>query len=219
MPTHNEHEHDSDAHENDGHAPGHEEREVVDTSKGYEPTDVQPAGILVFLTALGVLVAVIGVVTYWLGGYFNGHMAKDDGPTSKWVKTVDVRPLGNMASSPDMQKKLSELTQGFPGPKVQTDDGLQDMVDLHQREDLLLDHYSWANQAQGKVRIPIERAMELIAERGLPVAAKPVTANLDHAPLMTGDADPVVLVPLTNGFVRTGFEQEQAAAVRLRKLK
>jgi hypothetical protein len=119
-----------------------------------------------------------------------------------------------MASSPDMQKKLSDLTNGFPGPKVQTDDGLQDMVDLHQREDLLLDHYSWANQAQGKVRIPIDRAMELIAARGLPVAAK-----VDHAPPMTGDADPVVIAPLTNGFVRTGFEQEQAAAVRLRKLK
>jgi hypothetical protein len=42
---------------------------------------------------------------------------------------------------------------------------------------------------------------------------------VDHAVLMTGDADPVVLAPLTNGFVRTGFEQEQAAAVRLRKLK
>jgi hypothetical protein len=212
MPTHNEH-------ENDGHAPEHEEREVVDTSKGYEPTDVRPTGILVFLTALGVLVAVIGVVTYWLGGYFNGYLAREDGPTSKWVKTVDVRPLGNMASDPDMQKKLSNLTNGFPGPKVQTDDGLQDMVDLHQREDLLLDHYSWANQAQGKVRIPIDRAMELIAARGLPVAAKPTTANLAHAPLMTGDADPVVIAPLTNGFVRTGFEQEQAAAVRLRKLK
>jgi hypothetical protein len=207
MPTHNEH-------ENDGHAPEHEEREPVDTSKGYEASDVRAAGILVFLTALGIFVAVIGVVTYWLGGYFNGHMAKEDGPTSKWVKTVDVSKLGNMTSSPDMQKKLSELTQGFPGPKVQTDDGLQDMVDLHQREDLLLDHYSWANQAQGKVRIPIERAMELIATRGLPVAAKG-----DHAPLMTGDADPVVLAPLTNGFVRTGFEQEQAAAVRQRKLK
>jgi hypothetical protein len=212
MPTHNEH-------ENEGHVPEHEEREPreassIDASKGYEQTDVRIAGILVFLTALGIFVAVIGVVTFWLGGYFNGYIAKEDGPVSKWVKTADVRPLGNMASSPEMQKKLSELTNGFPGPKVQTDDGLQDMIDLHQREDLLLDHYSWANQAQGKVRIPIDRAMELIAARGLPVAAK-----VDHAPLMTGDADPVVLAPLTNGFVRTGFEQEQAAAVRLRKLK
>jgi hypothetical protein len=207
MPTHNEH-------EQDGHAPEHEENPPIDASKGYEQSDVRPTGILVFLTALGVLVAVIGVVTYWLGGYFNGHMAKEDGPTSKWAKTVDVRPLGNMASDPDMRKRMSELTQGFPFPKVQADDGLQDMVDLHQREDLLLDHYSWVNQAQGKVRIPIDRAMELIAARGLPVAAK-----VDHAVLKTGDADPVVLAPLTNGFVRTGFEQEQAAAVRLRKLK
>ena len=44
------------------------------------------------------------------------------------------------------------------------------MADLHAREDLLLNNYSWVDQAQGKVRIPIERAMELIAQRGLPVA-------------------------------------------------
>jgi hypothetical protein len=41
---------------------------------------------------------------------------------------------------------------------------------LHAKEDLLLDNYSWVDQSQGKVRIPIERAMELIAKQGLPVA-------------------------------------------------
>jgi len=51
--------------------------------------------------------------------------------------------------------------------------------------------------------------MELVAQRGLPVADK-----VDHAPLLTGDVEPTVVVPLTNGFVRTGFEQEQAAAVK-----
>ena len=38
------------------------------------------------------------------------------------------------------------------------------------REDLLLDNYSWVDRSQGKVRIPIERAMELMPQRGLPVA-------------------------------------------------
>jgi hypothetical protein len=46
--------------------------------------------------------------------------------------------------------------------------------------------------------------MELIAQRGLPVAPA-----VEQAPLMTGDKKPVVAVPLTNGFARTGYEQDQ----------
>jgi len=138
----------------------------------------------------------------------DAHMNKEDGPPSRWVKQVDVRPLGNMPSNPEMQSKLSEMTQNFPTPRVQTDDGNQDVADLHAREDMLLDNYSWADEAHSKVRIPIERAMELIAQRGLPVT-KPV----EQAPLMTGDKRPVIAVPLTNGFARTSYELEQAAAL------
>ena len=49
--------------------------------------------------------------------------------------------------------------------------------------------------------------MELVAQRGLPVAPAVV-----EAPLMTGDSEPVVTVPLTNGFARTGYEQDLAVA-------
>ena len=63
----------------------------------------------------------------------------------------------------------------------------------------------WVDQSKGTVRIPIERAMELIAQRGLPVAPAVQTQ-----PLMTGDSAPTVTVPLTNGFARTSYEQEQA---------
>jgi hypothetical protein len=48
--------------------------------------------------------------------------------------------------------------------------------------------------------------MELIAQRGLPVAPA-----VEQAPLMTGDQKPAVAVPLTNGFARTGYEPDQAA--------
>jgi hypothetical protein len=113
-----------------------------------------------------------------------------------------------MPSNPEMQSKLGEMTEHFPTPRLQTDDGNQDVADLHAREDLLLDNYSWVDESTGKVRIPIERAMELIAQRGLPVA-KAVT----QGPLMTGDKRPVIALPLTNGFARTGYELDQAAAV------
>ncbi len=111
-----------------------------------------------------------GVLCYGIGKVINAHMNKEDGPNSKWTKTVDVRQLGNLPSNPELQNKMAEMTQTFPTPRVQTDDGNQDVADLHAREDLLLDNYSWVDQSKGKVRIPIERAMELIAQRGLPVA-------------------------------------------------
>jgi hypothetical protein len=49
--------------------------------------------------------------------------------------------------------------------------------------------------------------MELIAERGLPVAPE---ATAEEKPLAEVEA-PVVKAPLTNGFARTGFEQDQKA--------
>ena len=193
MSTHN--------HEPEDHKP-----EEVDASLGYERSDVRVTGIIVFLTALTIFVAVTGVVAFGLGKLINAYLNKEDGPTSKWAKTVEVRDLGNMPNNPELQRRVADLTQQFPTPRVQTDDGNQDVADLHLREDLLLEHYSWVDRSQGKVRIPIERAMELIAARGLQVApAEQPTV------LMTGDKRPSIQAPLTNGFARTGYEQEQAA--------
>jgi len=103
---------------------------------------------------------------------------------------------------------MAELTQQFPTPRVQGDDGNQDVADLHAREDLLLDFYTRVDGKQGTVRVPIERAMELIAQRGLPV----VQGTEQKAELMTGDSVPTVQQPLTNGFARTGYELDVEAA-------
>ena len=198
MPTHNE--------SNSGPDPGHEpEKHEIDASTGYERTDANVTGIVVFLTALAIFAAVTGLLCYGIGKVINAHLNKEDGPNSKWTKTVDVRQLGNMPSSPELQNKVAELTQSFPTPRLQTDDGNQDVADLHAREDLLLDNYSWIDQSKGTVRIPIEHAMELIAQRGLPVAP-PVEVQ----PEMSGDNRPVITMPLTDGFARTSFEQEEA---------
>jgi hypothetical protein len=101
------------------------------------------------------------------------------------------------------QQQLRAMTARFPTPRLQMDDGDQDVVDLHDREDLLLDHYTWVNQQQGVVRIPIGQAMQILAQRGLPVVSGGPTE-----PLMTADAQPGVTAPLTNGFARTGYEQQ-----------
>jgi hypothetical protein len=194
------------------HEPEDRKPEKIDVSKGYEASDARVSGVVIFLVALSIFAVVTGVLAYGVGKVLNARMSKEDGPPSRWARPVDVRPLGNMASNPELQNKMGELTERFPTPRLQTDDGNQDVADLHAREDLLLDNYSWLGQSQGesqgKVRIPIERAMELIAQRGLPVAQA-----VEQGPLMTGDQRPVVAVPLTNGFARTGYELDQAAAV------
>ena len=199
MPPHNE--------------PGDHEPEKIDTSAGYERSDAQVTGIAVFLIALAILVAVVGFLCYGIGAMFNAHMNREDGPNSKWTKTADVRQLGNLPSSPELQNKVAELTKSFPTPRLLTDDGDQDVADLHARESLLLDNYSWADRKAGKVRIPIERAMELIAQRGLPVAPA-----VETEPLMVGDSRPTTTLPLTDGFAPTAYEQaEQAQAEALKK--
>jgi len=179
----------------------------VDASAGYEQADVRVTGIIVFLVALGIFVAVTGVLCYGIGKIINAHMDKEDGPNSKWTRTADIRQLGNLPNNPEMQNKVAQLAQQFPTPRLQLDDGNQEIADLHAKEDLLLNNYSWADQSKGTVRIPIEQAMALIAERGLPVAAA-----VESAPLMAGDAKPMVKAPLTTGFARTGYEHDLAQA-------
>jgi hypothetical protein len=184
-----------------GHTP-----ELVDTSAGYERSDVRVTGIVVFLTALSILVVVTAVLSWGIGKAINTVLNHEDGPNNKWTKTADVRELGNLANNPEIQSKVAQLTQQFPSPRLQNDqgDGAQDIADLHEHEDLLLEHYSKIDGSE-KVRIPIEQAMQLIAQKGLPAA----TAVNTQKP-MTGDSIPGVTAPLTNGFALTGYEQDEA---------
>jgi hypothetical protein len=208
MPMHKLNRHDPDEPQpGDEMQLGSHGPDEIDASAGYEQTDVRVKGIVVFLVSLGVFVAVTGVLCYGIGKLINAHMDKQDGPNNKWTKTADIRQLGNLANNPAMQNKVQQLADQFPTPRLQLDDGNQEITDLHAREDLLLNNYSWADQSQGKVRIPIEQAMALIAQKGLPVAPA-----IEQVQLMAGEEKPVVKAPLTNGFARTGYEQDRAQA-------
>ncbi|HEX2251797.1 MAG TPA: hypothetical protein VHQ65_00855 [Thermoanaerobaculia bacterium] len=55
-----------------------------------------------------------------------------------------------------------------PGPRLQARPEL-DLEQFRARENLLLSSYGWADRGTGTVRIPIERAMELLVERGAEV--------------------------------------------------
>jgi hypothetical protein len=191
---------------------------------GYEASDVSATGVAVFLAALMAFIVVFFVFCFGMGKVINNQLVKRDGPPNKWnsLEQGSGAVPKNMASNPALeQQQLQQMTQRFPTPRLQNDDGNQDLADMHVRESLLLDHYSWIDRSQGKVRIPIERAMELIAQR-LPVAqsAEPGQPSAptygetpEGAPMEAGD-NGIVLppAPLTNGFAPTGYEQELAAS-------
>ena len=162
---------------------------------------------MVFLISLAAFIAVFFVFVFGMGKVINTELVKHDGPANKWnAATAAPHKMGkSMASTTAMeQQQLQLMTQRFPTPRLQMDDGNQDLVDMHQREDLLLDHYTWVDKQQGVVRIPIDRAMELIVEKGLPVAPGS-SATAEESAM---DAAKIT-APLTNGFARTTYEQEE----------
>jgi hypothetical protein len=54
-----------------------------------------------------------------------------------------------------------------PEPRLQTNPR-EDLADLRAHEDALLHSYGWVNRNAGVVRIPIDDAIRLTLERGLP---------------------------------------------------
>ena len=180
---------------------------------GYETSDANFKGVLTFAVVLFASVAVFFVICFGMGKLINEALIRHDGPLNTWSKEAGVQ-RSNMASNPAIeQQQLKDLTSKFPTPRLQTDDGNQDIGEMHAREDLLLDHYSWVDQKAQTVRIPITRAMEIIAQQGIPVvdqpAAKPGAQQATAETAMVGDADTTVVLPLTDGFARTGPELRQ----------
>jgi hypothetical protein len=171
--------------------------------EGFEVTDAKTGEIVVFLGALFFSVIVFFFFCYGMGKVINAGLDHADGPTNKWAAQNQIAPRKEIQSNPALQQQqLAKLTQQFPTPRLEEDDGNRDLTELHGREDLLLDHYSWIDRGKGTVRIPIERAMEIIAQKGLPVAP----LNQEQT-AMFGDLRPQVQMPLTDGFARTAYEQ------------
>jgi hypothetical protein len=193
--------------------PGAHDPHVRDSDHpGYEVTDVNTSGIVVFLAGLLGSVCIFFFLCYGLGILINGGIKKEDGPSTKWNRpSTFAGPTDgkrqDLTSNAEMeQREFHQMTSTFPEPRLDIDDGNQATADLHAREDLLLNNYSKTDD--GSIRIPISRAMEIIAQRGLPVTAQAGTT----AVAMFGDEKPSVQAPLTSGFARTGYELETIEA-------
>ena len=120
---------------------------------GYEKSDLSPKAISIFGVVLSAVVIVAMLVAAWMFGFFASWQAKQDVPPS---------PLAS--SSP-----------GPPEPRLQVH-AIRDMKALRAAEDEVLTSYGWVSKEAGIARIPIDRAMQLVLERGLPVSKPAPTA-------------------------------------------
>jgi hypothetical protein len=48
---------------------------------------------------------------------------------------------------------------------------------LRQHEDEVLNHYGWVDQKAGVVRLPIDKAMDILAKRGFPTKSELTAGN------------------------------------------
>jgi hypothetical protein len=119
---------------------------VSSNGHAHEKTDASTRPIFRFAAAMAVFVAAAMVLMAILFSYFTER---------ETVLDTSVSPLANEAplapSGPQLQ----------PNPPV-------DLERLRREEDDYLSSYGWVDQREGLVHIPIERAIELMAERGLP---------------------------------------------------
>jgi hypothetical protein len=118
--------------------------------RGHETTDagLKAAGLLM-LMMLGFVV--VGVVSmYFLYGVVIEYQASKDTPPSP----------------------LEDSRVPFTGPRLQVAPPM-DMDEMEAAESEVLESYDWVDRDAGIVRIPIDRAIELLAERGLPKTQTP----------------------------------------------
>lgn len=116
------------------------------SQKGYEVSDARFRAIMWGGGALVILMALAFVLMYVLLGHFESRKQAADAPASP---LVEGRPLP-------------------PEPRLQVTPEI-DLNTYRAKEDSLVNSYGWVSKEAGVVRVPVDRAMELMLERGFPV--------------------------------------------------
>jgi hypothetical protein len=113
-------------------------------SPGYETRDANVRAVYRFLVFLGALLVVCALLSWGLFRYL-----------SKQTDTSNVSPFADSRQLP-------------LGPQLQVNPG-EDWLKYREQHEQSLENYAWENRANGIARVPIERAMELLLQKGLPV--------------------------------------------------
>ena len=138
------------------------------TSHGdYERSDIGVRGVLYFLAGLAVAVVFAYLIVAGIYSFLDKRSAAEQAPVNPLITNApaDTRHIAN-----DYPQST------FPNPKLEVDERGQ-LNDIRLKEEQTLSTYDYIDKNAGTVRIPIDRAMDLIAQRGLPVRAQTDTAK------------------------------------------
>ena len=135
----------------------------------YERRDIGVAGVLYFLLGLAFAGLIVHFIATGLYAYLEKQTEAQQAPVSPLVTNVpaDTRHIPKEYKG-DYEKYLKE---NFPAPQLETDEPTQ-LNKIRLQEEQTLSTYDYIDQQAGTVRIPINRAMDLLAQRGLPVRAQ-----------------------------------------------
>ncbi len=114
----------------------------------HEESDVNIRAILGFAAGLIVVAIVIHVAIWGLFRFFDARAT-------------------HQAEQPEYPLAAKQEQRLPPEPRLQTNPR-QDLADLRAAEDVTLSTYGWVDRNAGVVRIPIDEAMKLTLQRGLP---------------------------------------------------
>jgi len=137
----------------------------------FEREDWSPKTVYGFLIALFVICTLVLFVVRGVYGFMDAYQRK---------RQPALNPLVT-ATGADTRVVTPADVGAFPQPRLETDERGQ-IRRFRLSEEQRLHSYGWVDQNAGIVRIPIDRAMDLIAERGLPTrpqagAVPPSPAN------------------------------------------
>ncbi len=119
----------------------------------HETKDLNVRGVVRFAAALLVVGVVLHAAIAALFGVYKRETDRADRPP---------HPLATPAPPPAPRLEVA------PRAALEA---------LRREEDALLHSYGWVDRSQGRARIPIDRALEMIERRGLPVRSAPPPAD------------------------------------------
>jgi hypothetical protein len=146
----------------------HREHEEV----AYEREDLSPRGIFAFLIGLAVVAVLIHFTLKGMYGYLDAYQKEHQPP---------LNPLVSQTES-DSRKVSNADVSRFPQPRLEINERLE-INDFRLQEEKNLNSYGWIDQKAGIARIPIDRAMQLLAQRGLPT--RPQAGAVPPSPVNT----------------------------------
>lgn len=144
----------------------------------YEHRDIGSATILYFLLGLAASIVVAYFVVDGVYHYLDRRAASHQAPLSPLVTNAptDTRHLPPAYKSDSESTNYEKyLRKNFPEPQLETNERTElDKIRLGEEE--TLSSYDYVDKNAGVIRIPIERAMDLLVQRGLPVRQQSATA-------------------------------------------